>query len=116
MGLISKQILEKANIKIRNDLRVNQWRNTSSVIEWFENIQNKNQCTFTVFDIEKFYPSISEELLNKAIEFATHYTEISEEEKRIIHHARKSLLFDKNKPWVKKNNATNTHTRLTSNI
>ena len=105
MGLISKQILERAIIKIRNDLRVNQWRNTSSVIEWFENIQNKNQCTFTVFDIEEFYPSISEELLNKAIEFATH-TEISEEEKRIIHHARKSLLFDKNKPRVKKNNAS----------
>ena len=95
MGLISKQILERANIKIRNDLCVNQWRNTSAVIKWFEDIQDKKQFTFTVFDIEEFYPSISDELLHKSVEFARNYKEITEEELRIIHHARKSLLFDK---------------------
>ena len=41
MGLISKQILERVNIKIRNTLKVHQWRNTSAVIEWFEKIQDK---------------------------------------------------------------------------
>ena len=103
MGLLSKQILERINNKIRNDLGVNQWRDTSSVIQWFLSIKDKKQCTFTVFDIEEFYPSISENLLNKAVEFAKNYSEISEEELRIIHHARKSLLFDKNIPWMKKN-------------
>ena len=103
MGVISKQILERVNTEIRKNLSVNQWRNTSAVIEWFKNIQEKDRCTFTVFDIEEFYPSISEKLLDQSIEFAKNYTEITDDELRIIHHARKSLLFDKNEPWVKKN-------------
>ena len=37
---------------------------------WFKNIQQKNLYTFTVFDIEKFYPSIAEKLLEDALAFA----------------------------------------------
>ena len=36
MGLFSKQILERVNNDIRNILNVNQWRNTTAVIEWFK--------------------------------------------------------------------------------
>ena len=43
MGLISKQILERVNNDIRNILNVNQWRNTTDVIEWSKNIKDKNQ-------------------------------------------------------------------------
>ena len=49
--------------------KVNQWKNTSSVIEWYCNIKRKDQWSFVVFDIESFYPSISEKLLDKAILF-----------------------------------------------
>ena len=38
------------------------------------------------------------------MEWAEQFVHISEEEKEIISHARKTLLFDKNKPWVKKDN------------
>ena len=73
---------------------MNQWRNTKSVIEWFKAIKNKS--SFIKFDIVEFYPSISKELLPKAIEYAQSVTTIEEKVIKTICHARKSLLFDKN--------------------
>ena len=58
-------------------------------------------CIFIQFDIEEFYPSITKQLLLKAIEHAKLYTSIIQREFDIILHARKSLLFSKNKPWEK---------------
>ena len=52
-----------------------------------------------------YYPSISEKLLTDALNFARQFTEISVEEERVIMHARKSLLFNGDKEWVKKNKA-----------
>ena len=54
--------------------------------------------------MKEFYPSISEEMLNKAINFAENYTSISHENIRIIKHCRKSLLFYNNEPWKRKEN------------
>ena len=48
------------------------------------------------------YPSKSEELLNCSISFARSITTISDSVINIIHHSRKSLLFDKTSAWVKK--------------
>ena len=104
IGLVSKQILENINNTLRNKLKVNQWRNTSSVIEWFNNIQDKQEYSFTIFDIQEFYPSISENLLDEAILFAKQHTNIQVKDLNIIKHARKSLLFDKDCPWVKRGN------------
>ena len=56
------------------------------------------------FDIVEFYPSISKELLSKAIEYAQSVTTIEEKVIKTIYHARKSLLFDKDNVWVKKDN------------
>ena len=53
-------------------------------------------------DIEEFYPSIKECLLKNAINFAEQHTEISEKDKAIIFHARKSLLFNGQGVWIKK--------------
>ena len=55
-------------------------------------------------DIVSFYPSITEELLLDAINWAKTLTPISNEEIKIIIHSRKSLLFYKKKPWIKKDN------------
>jgi hypothetical protein len=46
------------------------------------------------FDICDFYPSISEELLDKAVAYAKLHTEVTDEEVRVIKHTRKSLLFE----------------------
>ena len=83
---------------------MNQWRNTKFVIEWFKAIKNKSKSSFIKSDIVEFYLSISKELLSKAIECAQSVTTIEEKVVKTIYHARKSLLFDKDNIWVKKDN------------
>ena len=64
--LILENILENINTTVRQKTGLNQWKNSSSVINWYSNIQHKNQHTFAVFDIENFYPSITEKLFTNA--------------------------------------------------
>jgi hypothetical protein len=45
------------------------------------------------------YPSITEDLLNGALEFASKFTNISDSDKEIINNAKKELLFHDNSPW-----------------
>ena len=54
------------------------------------------------FDIVEFYPSISESLLLEAISFAQQYAHVSEQDRDIILHARKTLLFGDGDTWSKK--------------
>ena len=102
IGLISKIILQNINNTLRKIKKLNQWGNTASVISWFNNICNKQECKFMKFDIVDFYPSISENLLNKCLEFATKSVSIKNSDIKIIRHARKSVLFDKNSTWIKR--------------
>ena len=60
LGKVSKVILEEINEKIRAKLDVNQWKNSQTVIEWFQSINDKCNHTFMSFDIVEFYPSITE--------------------------------------------------------
>ena len=50
------------------------------MIEWFEAIKNKDKHTFIQFDIVEYYPSITEDLLKKALNFAKAEVNISDEE------------------------------------
>ena len=59
-------------------------------------------CKFIVFDIREFYPSITENLLKKALTFAEAHTHLSDDDKAIIHHVRKSLLFNNQQTWIKR--------------
>ena len=102
MGVVSKKFLEEINNNLNNHLCYNQWRSTSTVIEWFRAIENKKTCKFIKFDIAEFYPSISAELLEKSINFARSIIEIEDKIIDIINHASKSLLFHDDNAWVKK--------------
>ena len=102
VGKISKTILDKINIPLVSSIEVNQWKNNDCIIKWFINLPEKKSCTFIVFDIENFYPSISLEFLNKKLQFAKSLCKITYEESSIIMQARKTLLFNNNEPWVKK--------------
>ena len=106
IGRISNKILTKINTTIRTKTSLNQWKNSLSVIDWFSNIPDKHKHKFIIFDIENFYPSINENLLENAIAFAKIYCDITERDINIIMHARKSLLFNNNEPWIKKGNNT----------
>lgn len=103
IGLISKQILDRINKELNEITKSNQWKNSDAVINWFENIQTHDNSTFITFDIVNFYPSITEELLEKAIIFAQQYVTITPEEIEIIKTAKSTLLFNNDKPWQKSN-------------
>ena len=55
-------------------------------------------------DIVDFYPLISESLLLEAIDFASKLTTISGQDKEIILHCRRSVLFNNSQVWQKTDN------------
>ena len=102
IGVISKHILDEINTSITSSSKINQWKNTSSVLKWFNCLENKNSLSFICFHVCEFYPSITEKLLSKALDFASKYHPIYSHERDIILHAKRSLLFNDNCPWEKK--------------
>ena len=102
IGIISKSHLQNINDSIRQQLSLKQWRSTSTVINWFKNIEAKNSKHFLQLDIIDFYSSISEELLTNALAFAKSMMQIKPSTTNIIMHSRKSLLFSDNTVWMKK--------------
>ena len=102
LGKVSKIITEKLIAGIKDSVSLNQWKNTKDVITWFNNIENKSCYSFVQFDIVDFYPSISEELFNKSVDYAKNFSNISDDEMRLLRHCKKSFLFDQNSTLVKK--------------
>ena len=76
--------------------------NTDGVIDWFQNLTNKKHKRFLQFDICSYYSSITPELLEKALEWACMYVNITQQEKQIIMQSKKSFLYTGDTPWVKK--------------
>ena len=71
------------------------------MIDWFKDIKSKPKCRFISFDVVDYYPSITEELLNKALDFASQFDEITEEERDIIIHAKQSFMYIEGSSWGK---------------
>ena len=90
------------NTILVDSLKVNQWKDTGNVINWFNASKDKSQCCFIQLDIAEFNPSITESVLDTAISFARQHTDISNENLRIIKRCRKSLLYNNKEPWKKK--------------
>ena len=103
IGKISKKKLESIVKKTVAETGVNLWRNTKQVLQWFDNIPNKESASFICFDIKEFYPSISKQLLQASLEHAEKYHPISSLDKEIIFHCKETLLFHENEPWQKRN-------------
>ena len=101
---MSKECIDRINTIIRKQTYVNQWRNTDAVLTWFQNIENKDISLFIKFDIVDFCPSISKNLIMDSINSANSITTTDDKIIETILHARKSLLFNKNEVWVKKDN------------
>ena len=107
VGKISKHILDRINSQIRTKTNLNQWRSTQTVLKWFTNLKDKKSLKFIVFDIVDFYPSISEELLNDALQWAKKFTTIPDIDIEAIMHARRTLLYDtENRPWIKRDSTS----------
>ena len=64
-------------------------------MNWFKLIQSKKSQKFTKFDVDGFYPNISEKLMKDSITWARQFIDISIEEENIILEAKNSLLVQK---------------------
>ena len=102
LGKISKKIVQDICDSVRSQTKLTQWKNSHEFVKWFKQLNEKEKRKFIQFDIDNFYPSISEELIEKAITWASQYTHISEEDRKLIFHTCKTLLYHNGEAWVKK--------------
>ena len=102
LGRVSKVKLEELNKKVRQKSGLVQWRNTDSTISWFNSLEEKQRLSFLQFDIDSYYPSITPDLLDRAINWASELVPISREDRDLFHQTKDSLLFDRGTAWVKK--------------
>ena len=105
IGKLSKKILQEVNKDIRNKTGLNQWQSTDAMLKWYKGKADKKSLRFFKFDVESFYPSISVNLLEKAINWARSLgVEITPRDEKIIMAARRNFLFHNETPWKKKDN------------
>ena len=76
--------MEKINSTVISISGLNQWTSNTDVIKWFENIDRKSTMKFIQLDVENFYPSITEELLMSAINWARQFLDITDQDVEII--------------------------------
>lgn len=85
------------NSSIRGHFSLNQWKDTQNVLDCFEEEPVKELRKFAVFDIREFCLLIKEHLVPKGLDFAKMYVHISKNGKKMVNHARKSLLLNNHK-------------------
>ena len=98
IGRVSKQLLDCINATLAHKLELHEWKNTKAVLSWFNNIHHKDMYSFIAFNVVEFYPSISIELLSKALQFASSYDTITDNEQHIILQAKSSLFYSSGEP------------------
>lgn len=99
IGRISKQILDSIYQELLAS--THQWKSTTDVLQWFHSFDNKHIYSFIVFDVVEFYPSVQPQLLNKAINFAAEYIQITTQQREIILTAKISMLLHGDEYWTK---------------
>ena len=70
-----------------------------SVLQWFKNLPNKYDSAFVSFDAVEFYPSITEDLLGRALDFASNYVTISAAHRHVIMNVKQSLHIERGSRW-----------------
>ena len=107
IGMVSKQMLAKIVLAVKEKSHLVQWKNTDSVITWFKQLKNKERLKFIQFDVVDFYGSISEELLENSLTFAARFTDIDDITRKAIKQAAQSFLVSENEMWIKKSGTFN---------
>ena len=98
--------MQEINASIRSKTNLNQLQPTNDAIIWFNNLKEKNQRYFLIFDIVSYYTNISEKLLKETFKWAGSIMKIPKSDEEIVFMARKSFLFLNGTPWVKKNGSS----------
>ena len=104
LGKVSKKILARVVTDSSEKTKMQSWKNTHSVIEWFKELKNKQKLSFLQFDICEFYPSITKQVLVNALNYAKNITKITKQEIDIILQTKSGILFTRDQAWVKKGN------------
>ena len=102
LGRVGKIKLEELNKKVRSKTGLVQWKNTDSTIDWFKALEEKQNLSFLQFDIDSYYPSITPQLLDRALDWASELVNVSREDRELFHQTKDSLLYDRGTVWVKK--------------
>ena len=102
LGKVSKKMVERINSELRKKTMLKQWRRTREARDWFNGLTERQEKTFLKFDVESFYPSISDVLLMAAFEWASTLVTVTEEEKEVVNATKMSLLYVDGQPWTKK--------------
>ena len=90
---VGKRILDDINTALRDKTKLNQMQSTGQVIKSFMAREPKCKWRFIIFDIENFYPSISEKLLDSAIMWAKSLVIITNQDIEIIRACCQDILF-----------------------
>ena len=102
LGKVAQQIIRSAVTSIKEKSGLNLWMGTNEVLDGYKTNMHTGTL-FIQYDIEAYYPNITEPLLDKAIDFARGFCNISEKDKGIIKTCRQSILFgSNNQSWTKK--------------
>jgi len=54
IGAVSKHILDEINPAIISRTQINQWKNTASVLQWLNGLENKDKLSLICFDVCEF--------------------------------------------------------------
>ena len=98
----AKNEIGRINSKLCEILKVNKWKNTASVINWFKKKSSQISNVWLMIDISTTTPSSKEGLVIKALEFAKQHVIVKSKDRETIFHARKFLLQYEGKAWIKK--------------
>ena len=84
LGRISKALLANMSKRLCTSLNINQWKITTTAIEWLKRIEQKYLYKFIMFDIKGFNPSIQEELVSTGVRFTQEFIDITSKYMEII--------------------------------
>ena len=82
LGKVTQRIIRSAVKSIKETTSLHLWMGTNEVLEWYEANKQTGE-TFIQYDIEAYYPSITEALLDKAIDFARGFCNITDKEQNM---------------------------------
>lgn len=63
------------------------------ILTWFNSLKDKHLIKFVMFDMKDIYPSITQYLLKKTLNFVNEYINILKFDIDVVHYTRESLLF-----------------------
>jgi len=64
--------------------------------------QTKQYLSFICLDMVQFYPSIMQDFLNRALDFASANDNITDDERNVIIHAKNSIPIHEQQSWQTK--------------